>query len=102
MNAVGRAADDWIRPTTKSSSLVLSIAARLLPTSADALSAIPIDSTSHQELITTTGGDMRFMGFVRQSICVLIALFIIVAPFRRAIVRADDDDEFEFTGTIST
>src|SRR5207302_988734 len=44
---------------------------------------------------------MRFMGFVRQSICVLIALFIIVAPFRSAIVRADDDDEFEFTGTIS-
>jgi len=44
---------------------------------------------------------MRFMGFVRQSICALIALFIIVAPFRSAIVRADDDDEFEFTGTIS-
>ena len=34
---------------------------------------------------------MRFMRFVRQSICALIALFIIIAPFRSAIVRADDE-----------
>lgn len=44
---------------------------------------------------------MPFMSFVRQSTCAFIALLIVIAPFRSTIVRADDDHEFEFTGTIS-
>src|SRR5215813_5797751 len=44
---------------------------------------------------------MPFIRFPRQLICALVALLVIIAPYRNTIVVADDDEEFEFTGTIT-
>src|SRR5712672_3680766 len=44
---------------------------------------------------------MSFMKNVRQAICGLIAVLLVVSPFARQSVYANDEDEFEFTGIIS-
>lgn len=44
---------------------------------------------------------MLFVKNFRQSLCVLIAALLVIGPFVRQSVYANDEDEFEFRGVIS-